>query len=180
MRVIVFVAVLVSSLGLSDGAWGQGPRHFRDAHEAYQRRDFDGAIRLYTLAIDSGDLPHPDLFFAFNNRANAYAAKRDWDHALQDYSEALRLNPKFAGALRNRGTVYARKGDDARAIQDFSEAARLDPDDPHPLIWRAFVYCARREFDRAVQDFDAALAICPTCPFAVRGRAAASAGKDCR
>ncbi len=33
----------------------------------------------YTRAIESGDLPHPDLFFAFNNRGNAYASKRDYD-----------------------------------------------------------------------------------------------------
>src|SRR5438477_9309474 len=110
-RVLVCVGVLASMLGLPGGAAGQGPRHFRDAHEAYQRRDFDGAIRLYTRAIESNDLPHPDLFFAFNNRGNAHAAKGDYDRALADYGEALRLNPKYAGALRNRATVHAQKGD---------------------------------------------------------------------
>ena len=102
------------------------------------------------------------------------------DRALQDYSEALRLNPKFAGAMRNRGNVYARKRDDDRAIRDYSEAARLDPDDPHALIGRGLVYCEKQEFDRAVRDFDAALRICPTRPRAVSGRAAAYVGKECR
>lgn len=177
---MALVGMLVLTLGPPERAWGQGPRHFREAREAYQRRDFDGAIQRYTLAIESGDLPHPDLFFAFNNRGNAHAAKRDWDRAIQDYSEALRLNSKFAAALRNRGNVYGRKGDYERAIRDFGEAARLDPDDPHALIGRGLVYCVTQEFDRAVGDFDAALAICPTCPRAISGRTAASAGKECR
>src|SRR5262249_26866053 len=172
--------VLIAVVTAAAEARAQGLRHFRDAHAASQRGDYDTAIRDYTLAIDAGDLPYPDSFFAFNNRANAYAAKRDWEHAVQDYSEALRRNPKFAAARRNRGLAYSRKGDHELAIQDFTEAARLDPDDPHALIYRGAVYCDRRAFDRAIRDFDAALVLCPTCPGAVNGRAAAAAGRDCR
>ena len=101
------------------------------------------------------------------------------DRALADYSEALRLNPKYAGAMRNRGIVYARKRDDERAIRDYSEAARLDPDDPHALIGRAFVYCEKHEFARGSR-FRRRAAHLPTCPPAVSGRAAASIGNECR
>jgi len=180
LRMSVLVGTLALALGSPESALGQGPRHFREGLEAYQRRDLDAAIQRFTLAIDSGDLPHPDLFFAFNNRGNAHAARHDYDRALQDYDEALRLNPKFAGAMRNRGIVYTRKGDYDRAIRDFSEAARLDPDDPHAVIGRGLVHCAKHEFADAVRDFDAALRVCPTCPLAVAGRAAAYAGTECR
>jgi tetratricopeptide (TPR) repeat protein len=179
MRLSLLAGLLGLLLAAPPDALAQGPRHFREAHEASQRRDLETAIQAYTLAIDSGDLPHPDLFFAYNNRGNAYAARRDWAHALDDYSAALRLNPKFAGAMRNRGTAYARMGDFERAIQDYGEAARLDPDDPHALIGRGLVYCERREFERATGDFDAALRICPTCPRALSGREAAHAGHSC-
>jgi len=180
VRFRIAVLLLVAVVLAPGEARAQGLRHFREGHAASQRGDYDSAIREYTLAIEAGDLPHPNSFFAFNNRANAYAAKRDWEHALQDYSEALKRNPKFAAARRNRGLVYARTGDHERAIQDFTEAAQLDADDPHALIYRGLVYCDRREFDRAVQDFDAALATCPTCPYALSGRAAAAARRDCR
>ena len=180
-RAMVHALLLLLAIVLvPGGAHAQGLRHFRDAHTASQRGDYETAIREYTLAIDAGDLPHPDSFFAFNNRANAYAAKRDWVHALQDYTEALQRNPKFAAARRNRGLVYVRTGDHERAIQDFTEAARLDADDPHALIYRGLVYCERREFERAIQDFDAALLSCPTCPYALSGREAAAARRDCR
>jgi tetratricopeptide (TPR) repeat protein len=76
---------------LSGERLGQGQRHFREGLEAYQRRDLDAAVRHFTLAIESGDLAHPDLFFAFNNRGNAYAARGDYDRALKDDDEALRF-----------------------------------------------------------------------------------------
>ncbi len=76
---LIFAVVLALLLGSPAAALGQGARHFREAWEAGQRQDFDGAIMYYTRAIESGDLPHPDLFFAFNNRGNAYASKRDYD-----------------------------------------------------------------------------------------------------
>jgi tetratricopeptide (TPR) repeat protein len=174
------VGVFALVLGSPENGFGQGPRHFREGLEAYQRGDFEAAIRAFTLAIESGDLPHPDIFFALNNRGNAYAAKHDSVRALQDYDAALRLNPKYAGAMRNRGIVHASKGDYDSAIRDFSEAARLDSDDPHALIGRGLVYCTRHEFAEAVRDFDAALRICPSCSRAIAGRAAAAVGKECR
>jgi tetratricopeptide (TPR) repeat protein len=180
LRASVCVGAFALVLGFPETGFVQGPRHFREGLEHYQRGDFDAAIRSFTLAIESGDLPHPDIFFAFNNRGNAYAANRDSVRALRDYDEALRLNPKYAGAMRNRGTVYAARGDYDDAIRDFSGAARLDPDDPHALIGRGLVHCAKHEFADAVRDFDAALRICPSCSRAIAGREAAAVGKECR
>ena len=87
VRTILLAGLLMSIVGRPSGASGQGLRHFREGPEA------------------TSELPHPELFFAFNNRGNVHAAKRDYDRTLADYSEALRLNPKYAGAMRNRGIV---------------------------------------------------------------------------
>src|SRR5216117_727816 len=174
---LIFAVVLALLLGSPAAALGQGARHFREAWEAGQRQDFDGAIMYYTRAIESGDLPHPDLFFAFNNRGNAYAGKRDYDRAIRDYSEALRLNPKYAAAFRNRGRALVHKGDYDRAIADYNEAARIDPEDPHALIGRGIAYNAKHQYDLAIRDFDAALRVCPACPLAVLNRAAAYVAK---
>jgi tetratricopeptide (TPR) repeat protein len=38
----------------------------------------------------------PNFAWAYNSRGNAYLAKGDHDHAVADFSEAIRLAPKFA------------------------------------------------------------------------------------
>jgi tetratricopeptide (TPR) repeat protein len=40
---------------------------------------------------------------AFNNRGNTYKAKGDLDHAIADFSQAIRINPRSAVAYFNRG-----------------------------------------------------------------------------
>ena len=44
------------------------------------------------------------------------ARKQDYDRAIADYNEAIRLNPKDAIYYANRGNSYARKQDDDRAM----------------------------------------------------------------
>jgi tetratricopeptide (TPR) repeat protein len=58
-----------------------------------------------------------NLAKASNNRGLAYQAKGDGERAIADFSEAIRLEPKFAHALYNRGQF---KGDFDRAIADYS------------------------------------------------------------
>ena len=59
--------------------------------------------------------------------ANSWSAKGNYDQAIKDYSEAIRLDPGLAPAWNNRGLAYDNKGDYDQAIKDFSEALRLDP-----------------------------------------------------
>src|SRR5262245_60141239 len=63
--------------------------------------------------------------------------KRDYDGAIAEYSEAIRLIPANALAFFGRGLAYGRKGDHDRAIADYSEASRLDPKYAHALNNRA-------------------------------------------
>ena len=46
---------------------------------------------------------------------------------MQDYDEAIRLDPQDAVAYYNRGVAYKNLGQTERANQDFAQAIRLDP-----------------------------------------------------
>ena len=59
-----------------------------------------------------------------------YHAKGDYDRAIADYTEAIRLNPKYVTAYYNRGLARAAKGDTAKADiikGDIAKAKQLDP-----------------------------------------------------
>ena len=64
----------------------------------------------------------------------AYLDKGDHDKAIADYTEAIRLDPKYAEAYSNRGVAYASKGDYDKAIADYTEAIRLDPKDGRRVL----------------------------------------------
>jgi tetratricopeptide (TPR) repeat protein len=70
-----------------------------------------------------------------------------------DYSEAIRLTPKYARAYDNRGLTFYRKHDYSRAIADHSEAIRLDSTLASAYTGRGNAYNARGEIDHADEDF---------------------------
>jgi len=93
-----------------------------------------------TALIDSGIEPPRVLVIAYNNRGNAYAAKGEYDRAVQDYDQSIKLNPNYARAFNNRGVAYQKKGDYDRAINDFDDAIKLDPNYASAFANRAQTY----------------------------------------
>ena len=76
----------------------------------------------------------PEIYIAYNARGNCLHGKGDNDRAIADYTEAIRLDPKYANAYNNRGvSLQADKGDYDRAIADYNEAIRLDPKRRMPI-----------------------------------------------
>ena len=63
-------------------------------------------------------------------RGSAAMDRKDWDAAIKEFTEAIRLDSQDDGAYNNRGFAYAEKREYAKAIADYKEAIRLAPDDP--------------------------------------------------
>jgi tetratricopeptide (TPR) repeat protein len=63
-------------------------------------------------------------------RGTAAMDRKDWDAAVKEFTEAIRLDPQDDSAYHNRGFAYAEKREYAKAIADYKEAVRLAPDDP--------------------------------------------------
>ncbi|MDR0304925.1 MAG: tetratricopeptide repeat protein [Chitinispirillales bacterium] len=64
-----------------------------------------------------------------NNRGVEYLNKGDYDRAIADFNEAIRIDPNNAIVRGNRGNAYFMKNDYDRAIADFKEAIKLNPND---------------------------------------------------
>ena len=62
---------------------------------------------------------------SYLNRGNARYDLGDKQAAIQDYNQALKINPNNADAYYNRGNAYATLGDKFQAISDFQQAAKI-------------------------------------------------------
>jgi tetratricopeptide (TPR) repeat protein len=56
-----------------------------------------------------------------------FLKKRDYDRAIVECGEAIRLDPNYAVAYNNRAVVFNDKADYDHALADLAEAIRLDP-----------------------------------------------------
>jgi tetratricopeptide (TPR) repeat protein len=70
--------------------------------------------------------PTPTLGAAFyNNRGWDFYQKKDYDEAISDYSDVIRLDPNDAVAYSKRGLAYKQLGKNAKAKADFDKAKQL-------------------------------------------------------
>jgi len=76
----------------------------------------------------------------------------DVEKALQDYTEAIRLNPKRFGAYIDRGKLYLELREYEKARADYERAIEIKPNDAGVYISRGNFYHTLREFKKAVRD----------------------------
>ena len=108
--------------------------------------------------------------WAYYNRGIAYWAKGDYDRAIADYSESIRLIPGDARAYVSRGIAYRAKGDFDRAIADCNEAIRLNPSHANAYISRGTAYWYKEDYDRALADYTEAIRLNPNDAVAYNDR----------
>jgi tetratricopeptide (TPR) repeat protein len=121
----LLVAVLASAAyagGVEDGNAGL---------QALNSGAYDEAIRLFTRALRPSELTGDDREFAYLNRGKAYVAKGDFDHAIADFKQALRLKPDDNDAQDALQAALTRQsgGDDADAAPSGGS-----PGDPWGLL----------------------------------------------
>lgn len=118
----------------------------------------DQRISSCTIVILLGKYQGKNLAWAFNNRGMAYDNKGQYDRAIEDYNEAIRLNPNSASAFNNRGIVYEKKRQYDRAIEDYKKSIGLDPNDADTFYNRGGAYYRKSDYDNAIADYDRAIA----------------------
>jgi tetratricopeptide (TPR) repeat protein len=64
-------------------------------------------------------------------RAEVWELKRDYDKAITDYTEAIRLNPKSANLYIWRAYTWEEKGNPEKAAEDYAAALQIDRADKY-------------------------------------------------
>jgi serine/threonine protein kinase/Tfp pilus assembly protein PilF len=86
-------------------------------------------------------------------KGDALVEEKEFTKAIDDYSEAIRLDPRSAEAWYRRGFAryYLRDYDDA--IKDYTEAIHLDPTDGRAYFERARAWHnGKNQYEKSVED----------------------------
>jgi tetratricopeptide (TPR) repeat protein len=87
----------------------------------------EAAIAACTHAIRSGRFGGHDLATIYGNRAIELRERGDYDKAIADYSEAIRIDSELSGAYTGRGLAYEGKAEVDKAKADYRKALALPP-----------------------------------------------------
>jgi len=135
---------------------------------------FDAAVSACTRAITSGRYSGSKLAKIFIDRGLQWSLlKGDYDHAIADFNEAIRIDPKNALAYSERGIAWSEKHDDDRALADQNTAIQIDPKNALAYTRRGMIWSYKDDINRAIADYSEAIQLDPKLPvaFMLRGNA---------
>ena len=93
-------------------------------------------------------------------RGAAWREKEEYENAIKDLTEAIRLDPQ-AATYNERGRAWHDKKDHDKAIEDYTEAIRLDPKLVVAFINRGIAWGRKKDYDKAIKDYDEAIRLDP-------------------
>jgi tetratricopeptide (TPR) repeat protein len=131
-----------------------------------QSPSVDALISDCTAAIKEPPTGFATRSVAFRHRGTAHMSKGELDRAIQDFDQAIKLEPA-AGSYERRGVAYWQKGEIDRAIQDFDQALKIKPDFAIAFESRGGAYLDKVDYERAIQDLDKAIQLDPKRVFAL-------------
>jgi tetratricopeptide (TPR) repeat protein len=124
-------------------------------------------VQRYDRLIDPSN---PDSL-ALYRRAVALDASGQTDKAMEDYSAAIKADPKSSLAFLGRGVLLAvRKRAYDRAVEDFDKVLVIEPDNVEALVSRGDAFGQLGDPALALNEYNAALRIDPNRALSLYGR----------
>ena len=91
------------------------------------KRIYVQAIAQFQKAIKAETLEGLELAAVYNALGFTYFSQEQYDLALRNYKEALKLAPDYVTALNNLGHSYERKQLAAPALEAYEQALTIEP-----------------------------------------------------
>jgi tetratricopeptide (TPR) repeat protein len=85
------------------------------------------AVTASRSFFDDDDDMYMNAAIARYNMGAIYAQKKDFDKAIENFTQAIKLDPNYADAYNVRGSAYLAKKDYVLARADWEKALQINP-----------------------------------------------------
>lgn len=121
--------------------------------------DWNRRIGGCTVIIESNTATPAEKAQAYAMRALALSIRGQYDNAIRDYDESIRLAPDFAVALNNRAWAYFKSGRGLKGLPDVERSLQLNPLSEHSWDTRAHIRQTLGQHEAAFSDYERAVDI---------------------
>jgi tetratricopeptide (TPR) repeat protein len=104
-----------------------------------------------------------NLRFAYYHRGLACRELSDYQEAIFDFGQAIKLDSNDWPAYLERGRVYQKLGDYRQAIDNYNVLVKRNPKDAVAYCERSSAYIGLEFFPLAILDCDRAIELDPKC-----------------
>jgi tetratricopeptide (TPR) repeat protein len=125
--------------------------------EASKNQEWDKAIDSLRKATALDHKYAPNLAAVYQQRAYAAATNQQFQDAINDYGEALKISPEDSRIYEQRAAVEMKLNDMDKALADYSEAIKLKPNEVRYLNYRAYIYELKNDLKNSMADTEKVL-----------------------
>lgn len=141
-------------------AWPARADKVADAVKACeQTQDLDLQIKGCTTLLEV--LPPEAKPHLLTKRGNAYADKKDFSKAIDDYTQLIALTPGQKDGYLNRGITYMQMTAPDKALVDFEKVVEIDPNFAEGYYQRGIAHDFLSASESAIADLERAVALAP-------------------
>ncbi|MEH1785527.1 MAG: tetratricopeptide repeat protein [Nostoc sp.] len=133
-----------------------------------------GIIICITLGVAAWQLRTPkpvsDAQQTLYQKGENKYEEGNYEGAIEDFNQAIKLDPQNALAYNRRGDAYYRLGDYEQAQADSSQAILLNPQDANAYFDRGFAFSELGKYKEAIADYTKAIKLNSKDAYAYYGR----------
>src|SRR5438034_7690282 len=133
----------------------------REGAEAAKSEDWDKAVESLRKATALDHKYASDLATVYQGRGYAAAKNQQFQEAIQDFSEALKIKSNDPRIYEQRAYAEMKIYDYDKALADYSELIKLKSNDVRYLNYRAYLYETKDDLQNAMADNEKVLKIDP-------------------
>ncbi|PRP76398.1 stress-induced protein sti1-like protein (ISS) [Planoprotostelium fungivorum] len=108
------------------------------------------------------DYVNPELSTQAKERGNDHFRNQRYPESIQEYTEAIKRNPKDHTLYSNRAASYTKLGEYNYALKDCEECIKIKPDFPKVYSRKGTAHYFMKEYEKALDAYDKGMKLDPS------------------